>query len=76
MPPACAIAIAMRDSVTVSIAALTSGMLSAIVAVSRVRVSAVAGSTSEAPGHQQHVVEGERLAQVHATVLSCRLAPP
>ena len=50
MPPACAMAIAMRASVTVSIAALISGMLSAIVEVSRVRVSACAGSTSEAPG--------------------------
>ncbi len=43
-------AMAMRASVTVSIAALISGMLSAMVEVSFVRVSACAGSTSEAPG--------------------------
>ena len=50
MPPACAIEIAIRPSVTVSIAELSSGMLSAIERVTRVVVSAVEGSTLEAPG--------------------------
>ncbi len=43
-------AIAMRASVTVSIAAEISGMFSAIAGVTNVRVSAVAGSTSDGPG--------------------------
>src|SRR5258705_13862616 len=50
MPPALAIAIAIRDSVTVSIAELTSGTLSRILRVSWLEVSAVAGTTSEAAG--------------------------
>ena len=50
MPPACAMAIAMRASVTVSIAELSSGMFMEIDFVTRVRVSAVEGSTSEAAG--------------------------
>ena len=50
IPPACAMAMAMRDSVTVSMAALRSGISRVIEGVRRVRVSAVAGSTSEAPG--------------------------
>ena len=43
-------AIAIRDSVTVSIAALTSGALSVISRVSRVVVSMSAGARSEWPG--------------------------
>ena len=50
IPPALAIAIAIRDSVTVSIAELTSGTLSRILRVSWLEVSAVAGTTSEAAG--------------------------
>ena len=50
MPPARAIAIAIRDSVTVSIAELTSGTFSRIRRVSWLEVSAVAGTTSEAAG--------------------------
>ena len=50
MPPACAMAIAMRLSVTVSIAELSSGMFSAIDLVTRVRVSAVDGNTLDAAG--------------------------
>ncbi len=50
MPPARAIATAIRDSVTVSIAELTSGTLSLIFLVSWLEVSAVAGTTSEAAG--------------------------
>ncbi len=45
MPPACAIAMAMRASVTVSMAELRSGMFSRIDRVTRVRVSAVPGRT-------------------------------
>jgi hypothetical protein len=44
------IAMAIRDSVTVSIAELTSGTLSLIFLVSWLEVSAVAGTTSEAAG--------------------------
>jgi hypothetical protein len=50
MPPARAIAIAILDSVTVSIAELTSGTFSRIFLVSWLEVSAVAGTTSEAAG--------------------------
>ena len=47
MPPAWAMAMAMPASVTVSIAAATSGMLSGISRVRRVRVSVWCGSTAE-----------------------------
>jgi hypothetical protein len=57
-------AMAMRPSVTVSIAALTSGMLSAIPRVIRVRVSAVDGQHRRGRGHQEDVVEGEGLANL------------
>ena len=50
IPPSWAIAIAMSASVTVSIAEEMTGMLSAISRVSRVRVSAMLGSTSLAAG--------------------------
>ncbi|CFR73828.1 Uncharacterised protein [Mycobacterium tuberculosis] len=53
MPPARAIAMAIRDSVTVSIAELTSGTLSLIFLVSWLEVSAVAGTTSEAAGNNK-----------------------
>ena len=43
-------AIAIRASVTVSMALETSGMASRTVRVSRLRVSTSAGTTSEAPG--------------------------
>ena len=49
-PPCCAMAMAMRDSVTVSMAALMRGMLSSILRVSRVVVSASAGTTSDLAG--------------------------
>ena len=60
MPPCCAIAMARRDSVTVSMAALTSGTFSRMLRVSRVLTSTCVGSTSECLRHQQHVVEGQR----------------
>src|SRR5436190_6204925 len=50
MPPCCAIAIARRDSVTVSIAALTSGTFRRILRVSRVLTSTSVGSTLECRG--------------------------
>ena len=50
MPPARAMAIAIRASVTVSIAELTSGTRSRILRVSWLAVSALAGTTSEAAG--------------------------
>src|SRR5437660_1096244 len=49
-PPCCAIAIARRDSVTVSIAALTSGTFNRILRVSRVLTSTSVGTTSECRG--------------------------
>src|SRR5579884_2028171 len=45
MPPCWASAMASRDSVTVSMAALTTGIFNAILRVRQVRVSASAGST-------------------------------
>src|SRR5262245_59191510 len=50
MPPACAMAIAILASVTVSIAEATIGMLSAMPRVMRERISTSEGSTSERPG--------------------------
>ena len=47
MPPCCAMAMAIAASVTVSIAAETSGMFSEIVRVSRVPVRTVVGRTCE-----------------------------
>ena len=59
MPPWRAIAIAIRDSVTVSIALETSGVRSVISRVSRVLVSTSLGMTSVSPGQQQDVVVGQ-----------------
>ena len=50
MPPACAMAMASRDSVTVSIADETIGMLSVICDVSFERRSTMCGMTSEWAG--------------------------
>src|SRR4051794_24891258 len=50
MPPACAMAIASRASVTVSIAEEMIGILSEIERVSRVLISTLLGMTSEWPG--------------------------
>ena len=49
-PPACAIAIAMCASVTVSMAEATIGIFSEMLRVMRVRTSASEGSTSDRPG--------------------------
>ena len=60
MPPWRAIAIAIRASVTVSIALDTSGMAQRDpLRVSRVAVSTSLGTTSDSAGQQQHVVEGQ-----------------
>ena len=50
MPPDCAMAMARRLSVTVSIAAETRGMLRPISRVNRVAVSTWVGMTSDAAG--------------------------
>ena len=50
MPPCCAMAMAISDSVTVSIAALSSGTFSLMFLVRRVLTSTCAGSTVECRG--------------------------
>ena len=59
MPPCRAMAIAIRASVTVSMAAEMSGHLIEISRVSRVVVSTSLGMTSVSPGLEQHVVVGQ-----------------
>ena len=59
MPPSRASAIAMRASVTVSMAAETIGISSAIVRVRRVVVDTSPGKTVGLGGNEQDVVEGE-----------------
>ena len=53
IPPCWAMAMASRDSVTVSIAALTMGMFNRMLRVSEVAVSTAVGSTSERPGSRR-----------------------
>ena len=66
MPPSCAIAIAIADSVTVSIAALSSGMLS-VDAPRQPRADVgVARQEVRRARHQQHVVEREAFRHVIA----------
>ena len=50
MPPCCAMAIASRDSVTVSIAALSSGTLTRMLRVTHDATSTALGSTVECRG--------------------------
>jgi len=57
MPPWRAMAMARFDSVTVSIAAEASGMLSESLRVKQVRVSTSVGKIEDLPGKQKHVVE-------------------
>ena len=57
--PCCAIAIASSDSVTVSIAALASGTLSAMLRVNRVRDVHLCRHDLRVPWNQQDVVERE-----------------
>ena len=54
-------AMAIAASVTVSMAEETSGMCSGISRVSRVSVETAAGQDLRVAGHDQHVVEGQRL---------------
>ena len=60
MPPARAMAIAISDSVTVSIAAETSGIRSSIPREKRDDDRDVLGMRERVPRNEQHVVEGER----------------
>ena len=53
MPPAWAMAIAIRASVTVSMAEAMIGMLSEISRVTRVRISVSEGITSDNPGRSR-----------------------
>ena len=53
IPPALAIAIAIADSVTVSIADETNGTASEILRVNHVEVSTSDGTTSEASGRSR-----------------------
>ena len=63
-PPSWASAIARCASVTVSIAAETIGIRSAILRVSRVVHVHLRGQHVRALRHQQHVVEGQRLGRL------------
>ena len=63
MPPSWAMAIARRASVTVSIAADTSGRFRRMLRVRRVASAGVARQDLGEGGHQQHIVEGERFAE-------------
>ena len=63
MPPACAMAIAMWASVTVSMAEAMIGMFNETLRVIRDRISTSDGITSERAGLQQHIVEGVSFAQ-------------
>src|SRR4051794_33389044 len=67
-PPACAMAMASADSVTVSIAAETRGIPSSIARVSRVRVLVSVGRTEEAAG----------VSSTSSNVNACRISmlPP
>ena len=69
MPPFCAMQIAVRCSVTVSIAADTSGIESAISRVNCVETSTSGGEHVRGGGHEEDVVERQTLANpalVHA----------
>ncbi len=59
MPPCCAMAMARRDSVTVSIAALEQRHVQADVPREPRATSTCAGQHRGVPRHQQHVVEGQ-----------------
>ena len=63
MPPACAMAIAISASVTVSMAEAMIGMLSAMSRVMRRADIDFGGQHVGQAGLQQHVVEGQRLAR-------------
>src|SRR3546814_8651739 len=60
-PPSCAITIAMSASVTVSMAEERIGILRPISLVTRVRVSAWLGRTSDSPRSEEHTSELQSL---------------
>ena len=60
-PPCWAMAMAMRDSVTVSMAALIRGTRSSMLRVRRVVVSDQGRNNVGLGGQQQHVIKGQRL---------------
>ena len=64
MPPSRAIVMAVRASVTESIAALTSGMLSSMLRVRRVFTSTSFGQHLAVRGDEQDVVERQALAEL------------
>ena len=70
-PPSCAIAIARRASVTVSIAADSSGMLSVMLRVRRVCEADVAGNDEGMRGDEQDVVERQRFPDDTHNHFSC-----
>ena len=63
MPPSCAMAIARRASVTVSMAADSSGKFRRMLRVSCVAEADFAGQDLGMGGDEQDVVEGERFLQ-------------
>src|SRR5581483_5579813 len=69
MPPCCARAIARCDSVTVSMAALTTGMLRAIRRVTQVRVSACVGRTPLRAGSSRTSSNVRPSGMVSGTIL-------
>ena len=71
MPPCWARAMAIRDMVTVSMAALTMGMLSEMLRLSRVATEAPEGATSDLAGRMR------TSSKVKASlILSSSMAPP
>ena len=75
MPPACAMAMASRASVTVSIAEEMIGRLRRIVRVSRVAILAALGMTALWPGPQQDVVEREPLGKAVRSTIAIAMHP-
>ena len=70
MPPSRAMAMAMRASVTLSMAAETSGTASSMSAANRAVVSTVSGSTRAVAGDDDDVVEGEGLESIEQLVVA------
>ncbi len=68
MPPCWAMAIAIGPSLTVSIAAASSGMFSADAARQAGAGVGAAGQHLGVGGHHQHVVEGERFGDTGAGI--------
>jgi hypothetical protein len=75
MPPACAMAIARRDSVTVSIAADRIGTLSSMSRAITVRTSVCPGITSEWPGCRRTSSKVSASAPVADTMIFAMAIP-